>query len=85
MCSLELQSWSRTKREIIVNYDHEKPYMNHSFIKTEWNLLKLNVTRKEENDFTWLEFTIYLRRNHAFYCNSIILFLKTSNQFIHFF
>jgi hypothetical protein len=68
-CSLELQSWSRTKKEVIVNYDYEKPFMNHSYIHTEWKLLNITVTSLEENDFVWLEFIVHLKRNHAFYGN----------------
>ena len=41
--------------------------MNHSFINTEWRLLDINVQPGEQNDFVWLEFTLYLKRNHAFY------------------
>lgn len=65
-CSLELQSWSRSKREVIVNHD-EVPFMNHSFILTEWKLLNITVEAHELNEFVWLEFKLHLKRNHAFY------------------
>ena len=68
-CTLELQSWSRTKKEVIVYYDNEKPFMNHSFINTEWKLLNIHVTALEQNEFVWLEFVLHLKRNHAFYGN----------------
>ncbi|RNA21152.1 neuronal acetylcholine receptor subunit alpha-7 isoform X2 [Brachionus plicatilis] len=66
-CTLELQSWSRSKKEVIVYYNNEKPYLNHSFIHTEWKLLNISVLANEQNDFVWLEFTLFLQRNHAFY------------------
>jgi len=70
-CTLELQSWARNKQEVYVNHD-ENPYMNHSFINTEWRLLSINVQPGEQNNFVWLEFTLYLKRNHAFYVNHMI-------------
>lgn len=66
-CTLELQSWSRTKREVEVKNDDEKPFQNHSFIHTEWKLLNITVSVLEHNDFVWLEYMIHLKRNHAFY------------------
>ena len=66
-CTLELQSWSRTKNEISVHTDYDKPFNNYSFINTEWRLLNISVVLLEVNDFVWLEFTLYLSRNHAFY------------------
>ncbi len=66
-CTLELQSWSRSKKEVVVYYDNEKPFMNHSFIHTEWKLLNISVMPFEENEFVWLEFKLHLKRNHAFY------------------
>jgi nicotinic acetylcholine receptor len=70
-CTLELQSWARNKQEVYVFHD-ENPYMNHSFINTEWRLLNINVQPGEQNNFVWLEFTLYLKRNHAFYVNHMI-------------
>lgn len=43
--------------------------MNHSFIHTEWKLLNITVSANEQNEFVWLEFMLYLKRNHAFYGN----------------
>ena len=62
-CSLELQSWSRSKHEVIVNYDSETPFMNHSYIHTEWKLLNITVSPLEQNDFVWLEFIVHLGLN----------------------
>lgn len=67
-CTLELQSWARNKHEVYVFHD-ENPYMNHSFINTEWRLLNIKVQPGEQNEFVWLEFTLFLKRNHAFYGN----------------
>jgi hypothetical protein len=66
-CSFELQSWSRTAGELTVNDDKERPFMNHSFIHTEWKLINMSVRSLSENDFVWLEFTVELKRNHDFY------------------
>lgn len=73
-CTLELQSWSRSKKEVIVYYNNEKPYLNHSFIHTEWKLLNISVVANEQNEFVWLEFTLFLQRNHAFYGKILIQF-----------
>lgn len=67
MCTLELQSWSQNKRDIIVNFEEGKAYNTFSYIKTEWNLLNVSVVNKEINNFVWLEYSLYLKRNHAFY------------------
>jgi hypothetical protein len=73
-CTLELQSWSRSKKEIIVMNDNEKPFLNHSFINTEWKLLNITVTPLEQNEFVWLEYMLHLKRNHAFYGKLNFLF-----------
>lgn len=66
-CKLELQSWSRGMSEIIVKSDDEMAYSNYSFIQTEWHLLKIENRTDNDNGFIWLEYTVYLRRNHAFF------------------
>ena len=66
-CTLELQSWSRTKKEVVVFYNNEIPFQNHSYIHTEWKLLNITMLALEQNDYVWLEFMIHLKRNHAFY------------------
>jgi hypothetical protein len=71
-CTLELQSWSRSRTEIVVQNDELKPYINHPFIHTEWKLLNISVKPNEVNNFVWLEFTLHLKRNHAFYVNHMI-------------
>lgn len=78
-CTLELQSWSRSKKEVVVNYDTERPFLNHSFIHTEWKLLNITYEALEQNDFVWLEFVLHLKRNHAFYGS------KTFSLFLQFF
>ena len=62
-----MQPWSRTKKEVTVFYDYDKPFINHSFINTEWMLLNISVTTLEANDYVWLEFMLHLKRNHDFY------------------
>lgn len=71
-CKLELQSWSRGKAEIIVKADDERAYSNYSFIQTEWHLLKIKNSSDEDNGFVWLEYTVFLKRNHAFFGKSYL-------------
>ncbi len=66
-CMLEFQSWSRTKEEISVYTDFDKPFQSYSFIQTEWDLLNISVSYREVNDFVWLEFILSLKRNHDYY------------------
>jgi hypothetical protein len=70
LCTLELQSWSRTKQELVVVNDvllnsDQKRQIN--FIETEWKLEGIHVDTKEENNFVWLEYKLSLKRNHIFY------------------
>ena len=64
---LELQSWSRSKSEIMLINDDK--YANQSQIKTEWDVLRMSVTLKEQNNIVYLEYTLSLKRNSAFYGN----------------
>ncbi len=56
---------------MVVN-DEIRPFLNYPFINTEWKLTNVSVVPKEENNFVWLEFTLHLKRNSAFYVNHMI-------------
>ena len=49
-----------------------KAFNTYSYIKTEWNLVNVTVTRHEVNNFVFLEYSLALKRNHAFYCKSVL-------------
>jgi hypothetical protein len=71
-CTLELQSWSRDGKELIVNFNQEMPVIQHSFIDTEWKLINITYEQKEYKGYYYLEYTLNLKRNHAFYVNHMI-------------
>jgi hypothetical protein len=43
--------------------------MNHPIIHTEWKILNVTVIQKYGNNFCYLEYTLNLKRNSAFYGN----------------
>lgn len=53
---------------MIVFTPTDKAFNTYSYIKTEWNLINITVTNNEANNFVWLEYSLSLKRNHAFYC-----------------
>lgn len=44
--------------------------MNHPIIHTEWKILNVTVIQKFGNNFCYLEYTLNLKRNSAFYGNN---------------
>ena len=74
-CKLEFQPWSRSKKEVIVQYNKQTLVDNHTIFHTEWEIMDINVTNNEFNDFVWLEYNLLLKRNWAFFGNTIILIL----------
>ena len=60
-CKLEFLPWSRSKKEVIVQYNKQTLVDNHTIFHTEWEIIDINVTNNELNDFVWLEYNLLLK------------------------
>ena len=68
-CSLEFQSWAQSQEEVSINFESVKPNKS-SYIYTEWKLYNLTSSVQGSNNFLYVEYNLYLKRNHAYYGES---------------
>ena len=71
-CTLEIQSWSRPAEELLVREKPQSVRPQIPYIRTEWEVYKIDVRNQTLKRYLWLIFDVNIRRNHQFYVNHMI-------------
>lgn len=75
-CSLEFQSWAQSQEEVSIDFESVKPNKS-SYIYTEWKLYNLSSVVRRSNNFLYVEYILFLKRNHAYYGKRLAHSLRT--------
>ncbi len=71
-CTLEIQSWSRPRDELLVRHQPQNARQQHQYIRTEWQVYNIDVRNATMKRYLWLVFHINMKRNYQFYVNHMI-------------